>query len=167
MKRYFVLSVVTLLAIGGGCASKTVVESDDADTTDIDSSDIYFDDDAVDVVTADVYGKDLALVERYPASVRSYYSSNEYETDVTYQTSDSMEDVRSYYHTALTAAGWENSEEATDYMEYIKGDDANPEIMTVYFTSYASQGIVEYELVHEPALTDGQLQELENEDADF
>lgn len=39
--------------------------------------------------------------------------------------------------------------------------------MTVYFTSYDDQAIVEYELVYEPALTAEQLQELENEDADF
>lgn len=167
MKRYLALSILALLAVGGGCVSTTVVEPADSVVDDLDSSDIYFDDDVVDVVTADVYGKDLTIVERYPASVRSYYSSNEYETDVTYQTSDSMEDVRSYYNTALTAAGWENSEEATDYMEYLKGDDANPEIMTVYFTSYDDQAIVEYELVYEPALTAEQLQELENEDADF
>ncbi|EKD78644.1 MAG: hypothetical protein ACD_41C00306G0014 [uncultured bacterium] len=165
MKRYFALSVLGLATLGASCASTTGPTT--VTTDDNSAEDIYFEEDSIAVEAADVYGKDLEIVTRYPDSIRSYYSSNEYETDVTYQTTASTEDVRTYYNDAMAAAGWENSEEATDYMEYLKGDEDNPEIFTVYFTSYDDQGIVEYELVYEPALTDEQLQALEEEDFEF
>jgi hypothetical protein len=107
------------------------------------------------------------MVERYPASTRSYYAASQYETDVSYQTAATTDDVRQFYNDKLTAAGWTNSEEATDYMEYLKGDESNPEILTLYLTDYQAQGIVEYELVYEPALSEAELQELEAEDAEF
>lgn len=170
MKRYLALSLLGLTTmglttLGASCTSTTAPTT--VTTDEVASEDFFFEEDSIEAVAADVYGKDLTVVERYPGSVRSYYSSNEYETDVTYQTTASTEEVRSYFNDTLVAAGWENSEEATDYMEYLKGDDDNPEIFTVYFTSYDAQGLVEYELVYEPALTEEQLQALEDEDFEF
>lgn len=157
MKRFLSLSlgmtVIALLATGAGCTNPNT-------TTNANTNTAVLDDEAIAVETTDVYGKDLSDVTRYPDSIRSYYSSNDYETDVTYQTTGSIEQVRQYFNDQLTAAGWTNSEEATDYMEYVKGDDNNPEIMTVYFTEYKSQGILEYELVYEPALSEEELNEL-------
>ncbi len=149
------LTVVTLLTTGAGCTKPNDNANSNANET------VVLDDEAIAVETSDVYGKDLTDVTRYPDSVRSYYSSNEYETDVTYQTTGSIEQVRQYFNDQLTAAGWTNSEEATDYMEYTKGDDSNPEIMTVYFTEYDAQSILEYELVYEPALSEEQLNEID------
>lgn len=173
MKRFFTMSTLLLLTVivsGVGCLQKPTDQTSDVPTTTpadedaiVTEEEISFEDEAIDVVTEDVYGKDLDLVERYPDSVRSYYASNEYESDVTYQTTASQEDIRAYYDEQLTAAGWTNSEEATDYMEYVKGDEDNPEILTLYLTEYTDQGIVEYELVYEPALTDEELLELEDE----
>lgn len=165
MKRYLALSLLGLATLGASCTSTTTPPT--TPTADTADEAILFEEDAIEVVASDVYGKDLELIERYPDSIRSYYSSNEYETDVTYQTTATTEAIRSYFNDTLVTAGWENSEEATDYMEYVKGDEDNPEIFTVYFTSYDDQGIVEYELVYEPALTDEQLQALEEEDFEF
>lgn len=165
MKRYLVFTLLGLVSLGASCTSTTNPTA--IPTKDAVDEDILFEEDALEIVTSDVYGKDLDSVERYPNSIRSYYSSNEYETDVTYQTTATTDDVRAYFNDVLIAAGWENSEEATDYMEYLKGDEDNPEIFTVYFTNYANQGVVEYELVYEPALTDEQLKELEEEEFEF
>ncbi len=151
MKRILPFSLVLLLAAGMGCNTSTT------NTNATNTDNLLVDEDAIVVETSDVYGKDIEQVERYPDSIRSYYSKSDYETDVTYQTTADIEDVRAFYNGKLTAAGWTNSEEATDYMEYTKGDDENPEIMTVYFTSYDSQGILEYELVYEPALSEEEL----------
>lgn len=129
---------------------------------DADYDEDYYDE--VEVVTEDAYGKDLEFIERYPDSLRSYYSSNEYETDVSYQTTADQDDVRAFYNDKLVASGWTVSEDATDYMEFVKGDEENPEIFTLYLTPYEKQGVLEYELVYEPALSDEQLQELESED---
>lgn len=176
MKRFFVLSsllLVTIIVSGGGCLQKKANDETAQKLTPeaiesgvVVDQEIELDEELIEVVTEDVYGKDLDLVERYPDSVRSYYASNEYELDVTYQTTASQEDIRAYYDEQLTAAGWTNSEEATDYMEYVKGDEDNPEILTLYLTEYTEQGIVEYELVYEPALTEEELLELEDETFD-
>jgi hypothetical protein len=155
MKRFLPLSLILLLAAGMSCSGNTTNTNVANYNTGI------VDEDAIAVETSDVYGKDIDQIERYPGSIRSYYSKSDYETDVTYQTTAEIEDVRAFYNTKLTDAGWTNSEEATDYMEYVKGDDENPEIMTVYLTSYDSQGILEYELVYEPALSEEELADQE------
>ncbi len=56
------------------------------------------------------------------------------------------------------------TEEATDYMEYMKGDDDNPGIFTLYLTTYKDQGMLQYELVYEPPYTEEQLAEFEAEE---
>lgn len=147
------LSLLTLVSVGAGCMNNT------SDTNNANT--VVLDEDAIKVETTDVYGKDIEGVERYPDSIRSYYSSNSYETDVTYQTQATDEQIRQFYNDQLLADGWTNSEEATDYMEYTKGDDENPEIMTVYFSEYDAQGILEYELVYEPALSEEELNEID------
>lgn len=161
MKRllaFTLLGISGLALVGAGCEKKQT-----ATTTNTDSE---FIEDEIEVVTEDVYGKDLDIVERYPESIRSYYASNEFETDVTYQTEADMEDVRAFYNEKFTGAGWTNSEEATDYMEYVRGDEDNPEILTLYFTEYKGQSIVEYEVVYEPAFSEEELAELEDESED-
>lgn len=163
--RYVSFSLVITLALAvTGCS---LTQTNSTNTSPV-SEEVSFDEDFIDVLTTDAYGEDLAIVERYPDSIRSYYATNEYETDVTYQTSASDSDVRTFYDEKLTAAGWENTEEATDYMEYMKGDEENPEIFTLYLTPYAGQGLLEYELVYEPALTEAQLEELnDDEEVEF
>ena len=169
MKRSLSLlaGLSTLALLGVSCSSQpttTSTSADDLAVSDEASLDLYADEDSIDVVTEDAYGKDLTMVERYPESMRSYYAASEYETDVSYQTTANQEDVRKFYTDTLTAAGWTNSEEATDYMEYLKGDESNPEILTLYLTDYKTQGIVEYELVYEPALSAEELTALEAEE---
>gem|GEM_PF-2743503 len=124
--------------------------TEDVDTTESDAE----------IVTSDVYGKDLDMAKRYTNSIRTYFSENELEKDVTYQTTATQEAVRSFYKTEL-AQDWKVSEEATDYIEFSKGSDDNPEYLTVYLTPY--KNILEYELVYEPAYTEEQLKELDNE----
>ncbi len=169
MKRFIQIGVIalvpSLLLIGAGCKNQATINANEstdelAETTDVISADDY----EIEIVVADVYGQDLDLVERYPDSIRSYYSSNQYETDATYQTTEDQETIRGFYNDKLTTAGWTNSEEATDYMEYTRGDEDNPEILTLYLTEYKKQGIVEYELVYEPALSDAELEDIEDEE---
>ncbi len=169
MKRYSLLALLlasSLLATG--CVNSITESTTDTSNSNADAA-VYEDDyyDEIELVDEDVYGKDLTVVERYPDSVRSYYSSNEYETDVTYQTSDDQEAVREFYLDALESDGWEISEDATDYMELLRGEEDNPEIFTLYLTEYQDQGVLEYELVYEPSLTDEQLEELEAEEDEF
>lgn len=171
-----------LLTIGGGCsliktktATPTNVNQANVNAnSNTDSVSVDNEDDTVDaaqtdtdVVTSDVFGEDMKLADRYPNSIRSYYSKNELETDVTYQTTASQDDVRTFYKDSLTKdAVWTVSEEATDYVEFSKGDDTNPEYLTVYLTPY--KNILEYELVYEPPYTEEQLKQLEadNDDTD-
>lgn len=166
------LTLSTVLLLGAGCNNKqpsaTTTSNTSAEVTDdtVNIDDIYAESDEIEVVTADVYGKDLEQVVRYPDSLRSYYSSNEYEADVTYQTTDDVEAIRAFYEEKLIADGWTNSEQATDYMEYTRGDELNPDIITLYLTTYTTQGLVEYELVYEPALTDEQMQAISEETSD-
>ncbi len=174
MKRFTALFSImaTTFLLGVGCTTTNTTNTEPATSNenvnvsadgDVDVIDITSEEDVVDAVTEDVYGKDLTMVERYPDSIRSYYAASQYETDVSYQTIAEQEDIRKFYTDNLTAAGWTNSEEATDYMEYTKGDESNPEIITLYLTEYKTQGLVEYELVYEPALSDEELKSLEEE----
>lgn len=171
MLRYtlFGLLLGSTALIAAGCSTTEVNNNTNttAKTTPDDSvvmEDDYYDE--IDIVTEDAYGKDLESIVRYPDSIRSYYSASDYETDVSYQTSDDQEKVREFYNDLLLADGWETSEEATDYMEFVRGDEDNPEIFTLYLTPYEGQNILEYELVYEPSLTDAQLEELELEDSE-
>lgn len=153
MKYLLRLSLITSLITFIGCTkapapitpekldNSTVVVATDADVT---------------VVTTDAYGKDFPDIARYPNSIRIYYADSELETNVIYQTTAQTEVVRSYFDDLVTKAGWTISSQGTDYMEYTRGDRDNPEILTVYFTEYATQQLLEYELVYEPALTEAE-----------
>lgn len=190
MQNYFkysaFIALSIVLTVGAGCSllkngktpstntnqSNTNVSVDATNTdTDTDAVLSLDDEDATadtsqtttDTVTTDVFGEDMELVQRYPDSVRSYYSKNELETDITYQTTASQDDVRKFYKEALTKDNaWTVSEEATDYVEFSRGDDNNPEYLTVYLTPY--KNLLEYELVYEPPYTEEQLKQLESSD---
>lgn len=164
-----IAGTITLAGCLNTSVNKTETENNNKNTSveveddeDLLEDEDYYDE--VEVVTEDAYGKDLDFIERYEGSLRSYYSTNEYETDVSYQTTADEDDVRAFYNDKLVAAGWEISEDATDYVEFIKGSEDNPEIFTLYLTPYKKQNILEYELVYEPSLSDEQLKELESED---
>lgn len=159
-------AAAALILLGVGCTNSTATTNTSATNSTTDDAELLLAEDSIEVLTEDVYGKDLTVVERYPDSIRSYYAASQYETDVSYQTTASQEDIRQYYTDKLIAEGWTNSEEATDYMEYLKGDESNPEILTLYLTEYKQQSIVEYELVYEPALSEEELQALEAEDVE-
>lgn len=163
--KYLYVSLLILALTGMGCYT-TTNQTSSANKSELEggediimTDDFSYDDDTIAVETEDVYGKDLTQIERYPGSIRSYYSSNDYETDVTYQTTEDVETVRQYYNEQLTAAGWTNSEEATDYMEYEKGSDTALELITVYFTEYNNGDLLEYELVYEPPFDDSAEEE--------
>lgn len=162
------LSLSTVLAtVATGCSlSGAANTTSNTNAVTANTSMMYDDtedeDDALDVVTEDVYGKDLELVTRYPDSIRSYYVSDDWSQSVSYQTKASADDIRAYYVTALIEQGWEQSEDATDYIEFTKGDSNNPEIATVWFTEYPKQKLLEYEIDYERALTQAELDE-ENE----
>lgn len=169
------ISLSVLLTIGAGCSneksnvnstaptSNTTEVSNEQDTVEI-TDDETTDTTQTDttVVTTDVYGEDISTAPRYPNSIRSYYSQNELETAVTYQTTGSQEDIRKYYKDTLTKDTWTVSEEATDYVEFSRGDENNPEYLTVYLTSY--KNVLEYELVYEPPYTEEQLKQLESDE---
>src|SRR3990167_1362160 len=105
MKHYFkygvVISLGIILTTGAGCsliqpkpAAPTNNNSNTNVSVNTNASDPVVDstldsaDDTsktnTDVVTSDVFGEDMKIVERYPNSIRSYYSKNELETDITY-----------------------------------------------------------------------------------
>ncbi|MBI2415120.1 MAG: hypothetical protein HYV33_00465 [Candidatus Kerfeldbacteria bacterium] len=162
-KRLGILaSAVALLVVVMGTGCNTTTTGPTTTTTPV-TTDVS-DEDALAVVTTDVYGKDFDWIERYENSVRSYYFSDEYSTSVTYQTAATEDDLRTYYTNVLETAGWTKSEDATDYVEFTKGNDDNPEIFTVWLTAYPDQKLVEYELSYERALTEAELAEFEEEE---
>jgi hypothetical protein len=170
-----VLFLLTLsIFTGTGCVNNAATTKQSNTTADsvsdaVAEEDIIADEDVIDpsteelqFVEKDVFGEDLSFVERYPDSIRSYFSKSELETAITYETTADQEQVRKHFSDQLTTNGWENSEQATDYMEFMKGDENNPEYLTLYLTPY-NNGL-EYELVYEPAYTEEQLQEIEQEE---
>lgn len=163
----FLLLAVALVVVFSGCFADKDTNTNSTTKTDstvtIDDSD----EDLVEMTSEDVFGEDLADIDRYPDSIRSYYAKDEYETDITYETTDSEEKVREYYTDLLEDEGWTQVGVATDYIDFEKGDEDNPEILTVYFTPYEDEGFLEYELVYSPPLTDEELAELEEDDEDF
>lgn len=166
MKHMFTAGTLLGLVVLAGCTltNTNTTNTATSEASDPALEDELFLDDEIEVIDEDVFGEDLTVVDRYPESVRSYYSSNEYETAVTFQTEADQDDVREFYLAALDGSEWQQEEIATDYMEFIRGDEDNPEILTIYFTPYEDEGVLEYELIYEPSLTDEQLDELEAED---
>jgi hypothetical protein len=118
--------------------------------------------DEIVMATEDAFGEDMADIERYPGSIRTYYAKDSGEIDLTYETTDTEQQVRDHYTSYLEGKGWKQTGIATDYIDFEKGDENNPEILTVYFTPYEDEGILEYELVYSPPLTEEELSEEED-----
>ena len=166
MKRLFALTLLlpatVLLA---ACTGPNKVESNrtsdnspvesEVGQPEYNSDDLFFDDEAieeVEVVTEDVYGEDISIVERHPGSIRSYYEAYEGEISVTYQTTVSQEEVRKHFKQELLADGWINDGEGTDFADYSRDGDDGEEYLSVYYYPYPSQGLLEYELYYESPL---------------
>ncbi len=121
-----------------------------------------------DLPTEDALGADMANVERYPDSVRTYYLKDNEETDITYVVKSTAVDVRDYYMDLLEDEDWTLIAEASDYIDFEKGDENNPEMLTVYFEFKKKKKWTEYELVYYPPLTEEELAEWEAmDDEDF
>lgn len=162
----FLLGCLLAVLVLSGC-SLTNTDSQDANANKnapVAADTLLEDEDATEIVTADQYGQDMADVIRYPDSIRSYYAKDDGEIDIIYQTTASVQEVRDFYTNLMKEKGWgEPTGDATDYVDFEKGDKNNPEMLTVYFTPYEKQQILEYELVYTPSLTE---EELAAEEAD-
>jgi len=162
MKKTTIFATLTALLLVvlllGGCSLSK--KGDDTNTkvkTNTEAVETDDDEDTIEMATVDAFGEDLKDIPRYAGSIRTYYAEDEEETAVTYETTDAESKVREYYKTTLTEKGWRQTGVATDYSDFEKGDEANPEILTVYFTQYEDEGILEYELVYSPPLTPEEL----------
>jgi hypothetical protein len=155
---FTMLLIAVLLVMLGGSCSLTEKKDNSVSTENTD------DEETIEMATTDVFGEDLTDIPRYPSSIRTYYAQDEEETAVTYETQDSETKVRDFYKTTLIEKGWKQVGIATDYIDFEKGDEENPEILTVYFTLYEEEQILEYELVYSPPLTEEELAELESEE---
>ena len=161
MLKIVSLSMVCLLTVVffNGCSlTKEKDNNTNSSAVPVDASDLDLnDEDATEVATKDAYGEDMADINRYPDSIRTYYSDDSGEIEITYQTKATDQEIRDYYTKLLVDKGWKQIGKATDYIDFEKGDTNNPEVMTVYLTPYEKQGILEYELVYSPALTQEEL----------
>ncbi len=152
------LGLLTLVLLLGGFLFLTGCGRNTASNTTNESS-------SEALPTEDAIGEDMDDVERYEDSVRTYYYKDSEETDVIYVTADAPEDVRDFYKDLLVEEGWTLVSEATDYIDFEKGDSDNPEIFTVYYEWKKKKGYTEYELVYMPPLSEEELQEMEELDA--
>lgn len=153
-----VFAAIVLLT--SGCALKDLTKSNsNKNTNSAKTVTDEEDEETIEMATEDVFGEDMADVERYPDSIRTYYAKDEGEIDITYETQDTEQQVRDYYTKYLQDKGWKQTGIATDYIDFEKGDENNPEILTVYFTPYEESGVLEYELVYSPPLTEEELSE--------
>ncbi|MFH0819179.1 MAG: hypothetical protein V1898_04255 [Patescibacteria group bacterium] len=172
-KALFLTLIMVFVFVLSGCdfnssnannnenSNKTAVSSQDEDI--IDDTDIETEE-LTAMPTEDVYGEDMTSIDRYPESKRTYYVKDDYETDITYITSDSETKVRDYFLDLLKKDSWENTGVATDYLDFEKGDTDNPEMLTIYFTPYENSDLLEYEMVYSPPLTEEELADLNDED---
>lgn len=160
MNKLLTLSLLSgAMLFTAGCltTNNDTAKSDTTSDQAVDEAALLDDfmDEEVEIVTTDEYGKDLEQVERYPESIRSYYEAYDDEIIVTYQTTDTQEQVREYYNELLPQSGWELDGESTDYMEYIRTTDAGEdEYITLYLYEYTNPAITEYELDYEPPYTE-------------
>lgn len=74
--------------------------------------------------------KELGIVDRYPDSVLVGYSTNDDRESVEYVAKASLDEVKSYYITALKEKGWQIRESGQDSVTFEKGED------TVYIHLY-------------------------------
>lgn len=156
------LSIVLVSVLFMGCTDKN--DDKDSKTNSTVKTDVNEDIVSTELPTEDAFGEDLKDVERYPNSVRTYFVKDSSEIDVTYQTKESEKTIRDFYTKLLTEKGWKQTATATDYLDFEKGSEDNPEIMTVYLTPDTESGILEYSLTYSPALTEAELLELNSEE---
>ena len=143
------VGAVLFLAVGCNWGKKDTATNDESATA---------------LPTADAIGEDMADVSRYPDSVRTYYLKDSEEVDIIYVSSDTAEKVRDYYRDLLVQKGWKLTAEATDYLDFEKGDTNNPEMFSVYFEWKKKKAQTEYELIYTPPLTVEELKEFESEE---
>lgn len=146
--------IAGVLVFAAGCISQNGTSEKTPANANKSSADVELLDESepeVDLVTEDAYGKDLEQTERYPGSIRSYYEAYDDEISVIYQTVDDQEKIRAYYNELLPKSGWELDGESSDYMEYIRTNEAGEdEYLTLYLYEYTNPVITEYELDYEP-----------------
>lgn len=157
---------ILLVVFFSGCVltEKESAETKNTNQTIVTEESFDDEEDVLEVAAKDAYGEDLADVARYSDSIRTYYAKDLGEVDITYQTSASEQEIRDYYTSLLEGKGWVQTGVATDYIDFEKGDENNPEILTVYLTPYEKQGLLEYELVYSPPLTEEEMAEMEAEE---
>lgn len=155
---YIILSSICvsgLILFGAGCGKENNSAVVNTNTETVAGKDLP---------AADALGEDMADIARYPESVRTYYSKSDEETDIIYVTKDEAVEVRDYYKKLLVDLGWTLSGEASDYLDFEKGDSTNPEMFTVYFEWKKKNLWTEYELYYTPPLTAAELEDMQSEE---
>lgn len=128
------------------------------------SSSSSSDDEGKPLPEEDAIGEDMADITRYPDSVRTYYAKDYGEIDIIYLTKDSAQEVSDYYKDLVVNQGWTLVGEASDYLDFEKGDAENPEMLTIYFEWKKKKKQTEYEILYTPPLTEEELKEFEEDD---
>ncbi len=96
----------------------------------------------------DVMGTDLGIASRSPNSVRVAYSksSDSGVTKISYQTKDSVDQVKEYYYEELTSSGWQMTSSEGPQVKFEK----EPARLYLWFSYNESDQITEYELRYFP-----------------
>ena len=96
----------------------------------------------------DVMGTDLEVTPRSPGSVRVSYSksSDGRVTKISYQTKDSIDQVKEYYYEELTSSGWQMTSAEGPQVKFEK----EPARLYLWFSFNKSDQITEYELKYFP-----------------
>ena len=96
----------------------------------------------------DVMGTDLGIAPRSPGSVRVRYSksSDGNVTKISYQTKDSVDQVKEYYYEELTSSGWQMTSSEGPQVKFEK----EPARLYLWFSYDESDQITEYELKYFP-----------------
>jgi len=92
----------------------------------------------------DVMGTDLGIASRSPSSVRVAYSksSDSGVTKISYQTKDSVDQVKEYYYEELTSSGWQMASSEESQVVFEK----EPARLYLWLSYNKSDQITEYEL---------------------
>ena len=96
----------------------------------------------------DVMGTDLGIASRSPGSVRVAYSksSDGSVTKISYQTKDSIDQVKEYYYEELTSSGWQMASSEESQVVFEK----EPARLYLWLSYNKSDQITEYELKYFP-----------------
>lgn len=96
----------------------------------------------------DAIGEDLEVVSRYPDSIRVEYSKEPDGscTKVSYQTKDSVDKVKEYYHDKMTSLEWQMVSSEEDELQFEK----EPARLYIWFYYNEGDQITEYELKYFP-----------------